>query len=834
MKENDIPGENDVYNETELLTLIRKRTAYVGKITTLINKITSIIENDSDDSEIGKIESYDQKLDKYIGLIREFTTKYCTLESDERKTDEVLNYCTDQEFRVIQIRKSMNTFLARNSHGIVNYSSHRSSRSGRSNKSKRSSASSASYLAVIEKRKSTECAKLLAAQAEERAQREIAILEKKKALELELEKENVKSKVIEAKNAASIAEIELKYEEEACISSHSSSVSSKSISSHTSEYRNNIIPNYEITNDVISRDGNTPPIQINHHSLNQNAPVFYPTHPNDITNLQAPPSPQPTKQEPVDQFIDDLIEGQETSLKFDHPSVSLQLALKQEYESRHLPPIQLRRFDGDPSAWPEFIQNFRNRVHFKVTFDDNMRMDRLISVLDGDAKRSVESVGTDSLFYPTALKTLKRDFGNPMVVSHLKLKSVLDLPQIKTFDRTTIRRYHQQLKSTITWLLSMGYETPTKSSENLTKAVSRLPNNLRQEFYKDTGNLQFTSHNINLVFFEQWLDKKLRRYFNPIADIIANNDKVSKGNDKSTDSRRINTVTNQEKEKSSNENNNKNYKFSSGGSQVNKSLPGTQSSKQFNQSSSGNQTSKQGGKSSPSGTQNSQVNQPQNLQANQPSSGSQISQVSQPSNNPSQSTYKRKCWLCSENHRLMECEQFTSKSVADRILISQQQHLCYNCLSKGHSFDECQSTHTCKVDGCGKKHHTLLHIDKSSQKQSNTHYSSNQNHKTYLQVLPVIVSNGENFITTNALLDTGSDSTLIRQDVADKLRLSGMDQSLELSNVMSISKKMKSKLVKFNLSSSSHPNEVEISNAWVVPDLNLPVAQVNISELKEN
>ena len=366
------------------------------------------------------------------------------------------------------------------------------------------------------------------------------------------------------------------------------------------------------------------------------------------------------------------------------------------------------------------------------------------------------------------------------------------------------------------------------------KAVSRLPNNLRQEFYKDTGNLQFTSHNINLVFFEQWLDKKLRRYFNPIADIIANNDKVSKGNDKSTDSRRINTVTNQEKEKSSNENNNKNYKFSSGGSQVNKSLPGTQSSKQFNQSSSGNQTSKQGGKSSPSGTQNSQVNQPQNLQANQPSSGSQISQVSQPSNNPSQSTYKRKCWLCSENHRLMECEQFTSKSVADRILISQQQHLCYNCLSKGHSFDECQSTHTCKVDGCGKKHHTLLHIDKSSQKQSNTHYSSNQNHKTYLQVLPVIVSNGENFITTNALLDTGSDSTLIRQDVADKLRLSGMDQSLELSNVMSISKKMKSKLVKFNLSSSSHPNEVEISNAWVVPDLNLPVAQVNISELKEN
>lgn len=166
------------------------------------------------------------------------------------------------------------------------------------------------------------------------------------------------------------------------------------------------------------------------------------------------------------------------------------MALKQEYESRHLPPIPLRRFDGDPSVWPEFIENFLNRVHLKVTFDDHMRMDRLLSVLEGDAKKSVESIGCSGLFYPTALETLKRDFGNPLVVTHLKLKSILDQPQLNPHDRVSLRHFHQQLKINNAWFLSMGYDAPLKSSDNLTKAVARLPYNLRQDFFKHSGNKQ--------------------------------------------------------------------------------------------------------------------------------------------------------------------------------------------------------------------------------------------------------------------------------------------------------------------------------------------------------
>ena len=70
-----------------------------------------------------------------------------------------------------------------------------------------------------------------------------------------------------------------------------------------------------------------------------------------------------TTREQVDKFIDDLVEGIETSLSQSNLNLSIGLALKQEYECRQLSPIELRGFGGSPSEWPEFISNFRNRIH---------------------------------------------------------------------------------------------------------------------------------------------------------------------------------------------------------------------------------------------------------------------------------------------------------------------------------------------------------------------------------------------------------------------------------------------------------------------------------------
>ena len=64
------------------------------------------------------------------------------------------------------------------------------------------------------------------------------------------------------------------------------------------------------------------------------------------------------------------------------------------------------------------------------------------------------------------------------------------------------------------------FHTSTLTSiENITKAVQRLPNYLRQTFYKHTGEIMETGV-ISLLELDLWLGIRMKELFNPIVDII--------------------------------------------------------------------------------------------------------------------------------------------------------------------------------------------------------------------------------------------------------------------------------------------------------------------------
>ena len=183
----------------------------------------------------------------------------------------------------------------------------------------------------------------------------------------------------------------------------------------------------------------------------------------------------------------------------------------------------MTKSDGNPSKTPEFIDNFKTCVHNKAAFIDSARMERLTSVLEGNVKKTICSIGSQSTFYATALKTLKRDFGNPVAVPHSKIKSLFDSPQIYANDQVRLRLFYQHLKCCITWFRSTDYLAATESTENLTKAVMRLPNQFRILFYKSNKNYNYLNGDVTLIEFEHWLENRVKEYFNQIANIIPNN-----------------------------------------------------------------------------------------------------------------------------------------------------------------------------------------------------------------------------------------------------------------------------------------------------------------------
>ena len=70
----------------------------------------------------------------------------------------------------------------------------------------------------------------------------------------------------------------------------------------------------------------------------------------------------------------------------------------------------------------------------------------------------------------------------------------------------------------------MGYEDPLLFSESITKALMLLPYNLRQYLFKATRDCNLIDGRVNLIVLENWLERKLRTYFSPLADIIAPKD----------------------------------------------------------------------------------------------------------------------------------------------------------------------------------------------------------------------------------------------------------------------------------------------------------------------
>ena len=75
--------------------------------------------------------------------------------------------------------------------------------------------------------------------------------------------------------------------------------------------------------------------------------------------------------------------------------------------------------------------------------------------------------------------------------------------------------------------------------------------------------------------------------------------------------------------------------------------------------------------------------------------------------------------------------------------------------------------------------------------QNNSIQSTIIQSKTYLQVLPVTLSNDSYSVRINALLDCRADSTLVREDIAKILHIKGEQKSLKTQNAL------ESKLVNF-------------------------------------
>ena len=452
-----------------------------------------------------------------------------------------------------------------------------------------------------------------------------------------------------------------------------------------------------------------------------------------------------------------------------------------------LPQAELPKFDGSALKWVDFITKFRDLVHNQDYLNDTQRHLYLTQQLIGQAERAVKGFASDSRGYVLSLQRLKFYFGQKSKIAQATLKIVTENAAVDNDDIVSLQEFYYQISDCLVTLRMLRYESDLRSTQTLRQAVARLPSRMMQKWAEHSLRIRSRSEEPDLIHFADWLQGRILALTDPSLPEVT---KPKKG----------------------------------GGANV------------------------------------------------------RI--------NATLITKSASCQICEEKHSFWKCPSFKALSPPERYEFMRKLKVCTNCCGEGHNFKNCPSQGTCFVQGCKERHHTTLHDyflakksnankDKKNQKvpkvendkkdkrdekdqkdrkvekekerddQDTAHVNKEEEKKsdpkapknlstnhiaseqdTYLWIVPVTLtaSNGQS-ADTFALLDNASTDTMLRDELATSLNLSGPKDSVNLGTVLDPAKEsVEGETVSVTVSANNGNNAINIKEAFVVPSnrFNMP------------
>jgi hypothetical protein len=176
---------------------------------------------------------------------------------------------------------------------------------------------------------------------------------------------------------------------------------------------------------------------------------------------------------------------------------------------------------------------------------------------------------------------------------------------------------------------------------------------------------------------------------------------------------------------------------------------------------------------------------------------------------------KDACLKCNQSHKLDVCQMYLSLTLKDRWSYLRDKGCCFRCLQAGHLKRDCLSKINCSINGCGKDHHDTLHQEVIPQSQGSCNRTSRAVIETAVGVIPVTVVGPKGQIIVNALIDNGSNVTLLSETIRNRLGIEGDEVNMKVETLTGDSN-MLTKRCEFTIVSLDGRNEIVIENAHTV------------------
>ena len=435
---------------------------------------------------------------------------------------------------------------------------------------------------------------------------------------------------------------------------------------------------------------------------------------------------------------------------------------------QNLPRIEIPIFNGSPLKWVEFVIKFKEIVHNHVYLSNTQKLHYLQQHVSGIAKRAILGFANDERGYVLSLKRLKYSFGQKSRIVEAHLTKVTKGKQIANDDDKGLLEFYYSLSDCLITLRQLDYESDIYSVDTLRQVIRRLPNKFYVRWGEHCLNLRRVREP-TLVDMEAWLHDRIEASTDPYLP-----PKLDKSN----------------------------------------------------------------------------LHHPRQGYKGKHSTGIHATGINQKGDK----SLENNCILCKEKHRIYKCQQYRSMNDLEKFKTIRANKLCFNCFQGDHFTSKCKSKNTCFKNDCTAKHHTTLHNyfaskhnDKNKSKEdpskknsenkkedeekSFTGMTKQSSKGVFMQIVPVKVkaSNGK-IATTYALLDNGSESTLIRDDFAESLKLKGCKKTIAISTITNETEEVNVKEVTLKILDIKGENELKVSALTLPKNMfNMP-SQSNLEQ----
>ena len=183
------------------------------------------------------------------------------------------------------------------------------------------------------------------------------------------------------------------------------------------------------------------------------------------------------------------------------------------------------------------------------------------------------------------------------------------------------------------------------------------------------------------------------------------------------------------------------------------------------------------------------------------------------------------CQLCSKNHKLYTCYKFQSMPIDKHCNYVKSNNLCVLCLSSDHLLSDCRSTYTFKVNNCGEKFSSSLHVYKIQSPAVGNCVISCDKSTVSMPTVPVII---DSTFQTSALLDTGSSVSFCSKRLMNELKLQGVTMSCQLRTVHGTDNRCGT-FLNFQVISPDGARSLQMNNVLVVDEI--PMARYSLDNI---